>query len=81
MPDPGVSDPRCRGCGLVHEKLADGYCLECLGGAHRHRAGLDALVAYVRDHPGITVGEAARAVGVTPNQIRELIEAGRLETP
>jgi len=79
MADPQSPHRRCRGCAKESERLADGSCLECLAGAHRDRAGRDALIAYVRDHPGITVAEAARAVGVSPARIRELIDSGRLE--
>ncbi len=74
-------DRRCAGCGRRRPRLSGGYCLECVGGAHEERARIDALIAHVREHPGITIGEASRILGVSPGRISELIEAGRLHSP
>jgi len=78
MTDSRSPEQRCAGCGQPRPMLSGGYCLMCVGGAHEERGRIDAIVDYVREHPGITVGDASRALGVSPGRISKLIEGGRL---
>lgn len=79
MTDPHPTERRCAGCGQPRARLSGGHCLECVGGAQGERSRADALIAYVREHPGITVLEASRILGVSPHRISELIDSGRLQ--
>lgn len=78
MPNSSLIGRSCSGCGQPRPVLSGGYCLMCIGGAHEDRARADALIDYVRDHPGISVVEASQALGVSTVRIADLIQQGRL---
>ncbi len=75
-----TGERRCSGCGQPRPMLSGGYCLMCVGGAHEERERIKALIDYVRDHPGISVADASRALEISPGRICELIAAGRLSS-
>ena len=78
MKDRHPSDERCLGCGDGRLRLSMGYCLKCVGRPAEERECIAALIAHVRDHPGISVGDASRTLGMGPRRIFELIERGHL---
>ena len=80
MSDPAPPEALCSTCRASRPVLStSGDCIDCAGAAMSVHARSERLLAHVREHPGITVGEAARLLGISPSRIAALIEKGRLQ--
>ena len=70
-----MSIRNCPECGKLFEFLFKNLCPDCI---NKEDGEFEAIVAYLRENPGVGISEISEATGIGVNRIVKMLKSGRL---